>query len=417
MDRDNKKILFTILFTVFLDLLGFGILVPITPPLFIDPHAKFYLLKGESTMQHGYILLGLLLSAYSFTQFLFAPILGQLSDKFGRKKLLYCSLMGTAVSYIMFILGIWSKNIPLLFIARLLDGATGGNISIAQAVIADITPRHNRAKNFGLVGAALGLGLILGPYVGGKFADVRIFQGFDTSTPFLIATVLSIVNVISVMLFVPETNKHINNKIQVDLLGSTTNILQAFSLKDLKVRIQFLTNFLFQSGFAFFTTFFSVYLIHRFKFAEGDIGDFFAYIGFWVVFTQAVLTRFQRHIEEESLLRMSLIVGGLTIGLYFLATQPWQLFIISPLFAIFNGLNIANLNGLISKSVDESMQGKILGINSSVQALAQIIPAVLSGILAAQISPQSPIILSAVVIVISGILFNLLYKRMDLKSE
>jgi len=155
------KPLFVILSIVFLDLVGVGILIPIVPILLAGPRSPYYVLPAGYTIQQGYILLGWLVAIYSIFQFLAAPILGQLSDKYGRRKVLGVSLGGTCISYIVFAMGIITKNIPLLFLARAFDGITGGNIPVAQAVVTDITPLKKGRKTSGLLERRSGLGSLL----------------------------------------------------------------------------------------------------------------------------------------------------------------------------------------------------------------------------------------------------------------
>jgi len=147
---------------------------------------------------------GWLMSAFPLAQFLCTPILGQLADRYGRKKVLAFSIGGTAISYALFALGIYTKSIPLLFFARILDGISGGNISVAQAVIGDVSNAKNRAKNFGLVGVSIGIGFILGPFIGGKLSDPAVISWFDAATPFWFAAFLSIINHINLILLKVE---------------------------------------------------------------------------------------------------------------------------------------------------------------------------------------------------------------------
>lgn len=401
--------LFVIFFTVFVDLLGFGILLPVIPFLLADPQSEFYLLSSNMTVRDGYILLGYLAAAYPLAQFIASPILGQLSDTFGRKKILAISLSGTFLSYLLFALGIVLRNIPLLFAARILDGMTGGNISVAQAVIADTSDHHSRAKNFGLIGAAFGLGFILGPYLGGKLSDPSVVPWFNATTPFLFAAFLCLCNIFFIYYFLPETLRHKKETISVQWTESIRNIFKALSVSGR--RELYGSVFLYQSGIAFFTTFISVYLVKRFNLGQGSVGEFFAYAGLWIAFTQAMMTRFmQTHRQEAKILRISLLGTGICILLLFVPVKAWELVFIVPLFSIFIGLTQATSTALVSNSADQFSQGESLGINASMQALAQSVPPILSGYIAAAVQPATPIFVSAVVIILSGVVFWVWYR-------
>ncbi len=407
----KNRVLIVIFLTVFVDLLGFGILIPILPQLLANPASPFYLLPRGYSVKQGYIIFGFLTGIYPLMQFIATPILGQLSDRYGRKPLLAFSLAGTSLSYVVFAFGIITKNLPLLFIARGFDGITGGNISVAQAAIADSTAPADRARNFGLIGAAFGLGFIIGPYLGGRLADPATVSWFSASTPFWFAAILAAINTLSVIFFFPETLKQFRVS-AIHWAQSLINIGKAFNMKG--VRSLYVTSFLFQGGFTFFTTFFGVFLISRFHYTQGNIGDFFAFVGLWIAISQAVVTRtISRLWRESAILRVSLIATGIFIFDFFVPGTGAGLLWIVPPFAIFNGLSQANIPGLISQSVDATRQGEILGVSASVQALAQSIPPILSGFIAASITPESPILISAVVIVAAGIFFNIFYRKIQ----
>ena len=406
----NKKILFAVIFTIFIDMLGFGILIPVIPQLLANPTSPFYVLSGSITVAQGYILLGLLTAIFPFMQFIATPILGELSDRFGRKPVLAVSLFGTAISYVLFAIGILTKKLPLLFISRAFDGITGGNIAVAQAAIADVSTLENRTKNFGLMGAAFGMGFILGPYIGGKLSDPSSVSWFTAATPFWFAAILAFINTLSVVYLLPETLKVKTKEFSLHLGKSFKNIAKVFRLKEL--RPLFATNFLFQSGFTFFTTFFSVFLITKFNFTQNAIGNYFAYVGIWIAFSQAVVTRkVSARFTSQQILRFSLIGTGAFILLQFVPNAWWGLLIITPFFAIFNGLSTANLASLVSRSAGSEIQGQILGINASVQALAQTIPPIISGFLAAAIAARAPIVVSGVMIILAGVLFIFFFKN------
>ena len=403
-----------IFFTLLLNALGFGILIPIIPLLLADPKSQYFMLPHTFTLGQGYIIFGFLVAIYPLMQFLATPILGQLSDKFGRKKILAVSLAGTFIGYILFAIGILIKSIPLLFISRALDGITGGNISVAQAVVADVTTPQNRSRTFGLVGAAFGIGFIIGPFLGGILSESKLVSWFNAATPFWFAALLAFANVILIVICLAETFKLKKDK-KIIWGQSVKNIIKAFNIREL--RILFTTVFLFQSGFTFFTTFFSVFLITKFGFTQGNTGNFFAYLGVWLVITQGFLTRIiAKKFSEKKVLRITLISTGVFILAYLLPSVWWGLLIVTPFFAFANGLSQANITGLISNSAGPETQGEILGINASVAAMAQAIPAILTGFIAASLTPSSPSIVAAGVIILGGIIFIVAYRQPDIKK-
>lgn len=410
------KPLWIILFTIFIDLLGFGILVPVIPLLLADPSSGYYLLPKNYSLSQGYILVGFLTATFSFMQFLAAPILGQLSDRWGRKKIIAISLSGTTLSYFVFGIGIITKNIPLLFISRAFDGLTAGAIAAGQAAIADITPPEKRVKNYGLMSAALGLGFIMGPFLGGRFSDPNTVSWFDAATPFWFAGILSFLNVISIIFFFPETLKLVSEGTKVYLTRSISNTIKAFSL--IRFRAIFLTVFLYTGGFAIFVTLFNVFLIEKFSFNQRNIGDLFAYMGFWGIITQAIIVGYvAEYLKEHVVVKLGIIMSSVFVFAFYVpASWIWLLFI-TPLFSIFNGLTGTNITALLSKLATEKIQGRIMGIYASVQALAFAFPPVISGLIAAKINTGASILVSSAIVLVSGILFFILYKPIGLSKE
>src|SRR6476646_11143822 len=223
-----------ILFTILIDTLGIGILGPILPQLLGNPNSPHYLLSGRMSTQAGFVMFGVLVAVYPIMQFFATPILGQLSDRFGRKPVLALSLGGTALGYALFATGIVIKNIPLLFAARALDGITGGNLSVAQAAIADVTKPEDRTKNFGLIGAAFGVGFIVGPFLGGVRADRTVLSWFSASTPFWFAAMLAAANTTQVLVQFDETNRHIRH-FPMQFFRGIANIARAYAMPELKI--------------------------------------------------------------------------------------------------------------------------------------------------------------------------------------
>lgn len=414
----KKSPLFVIFLTIFINLLGMGILIPVLPNLLTNPsdNNPYYLLRGLNlTTEHGYWLYGLLLAIFPLGQFLVTPIMGQVSDRYGRKIVLLLSMVAMGASYLVFAWGILAKSLWILFVSRAVQGFASGNIAVAQAAIADITTPENRAKNFGLIGAAFGLGFIFGPALGGILSDAHLVPWFGVVTPFYFAAGLCLVDVAVVAFLLSETNPFTGEARRFQITQPFTNLFRAMKLPG-HVKALLGTNFFFQGGFSFYTAFISVYLFHHYHFTQGQVAMFFVYTGVWITLSQGLIVRLVvGRWAEAQILRASLFATGFWILLYLLPLMfplpPWYLYLISPLFAISSGVSQAASTGLLSRSVDSHVQGEILGINGSVAALAQAIPPVLSGYLAGRLSPEAPLFLAALVVLWSGLMFITFYRR------
>ncbi len=410
----KRKPIFSILLTVFIDMLGVGVLIPVIPMLFIASTSSEYILQVGTSAQTGYLLFGLLLSVYPLMQFIAAPILGQLSDKFGRKPILTISLFGTCLGYILFAIGIFTKNLPLIFASRALDGITGGNISVAQAAIADITEPKDRVKTFGLIGAVFGVGFIVGPFIGGVLSDPSVVSWFNSAIPFIFTAILSFINVVLVIFRFSETNNHKDASLKLNIFDSIKRIKRAFS--DKKLSPLFLTNFLYNTGIAFNMGFFGAFLIQKFDFTQANIGNYFAYVGVWIIITQAIVTRYvAKRISEENVLRWSFLGAGIVMILQTFM-PAWQvLLLVSPFFSIFMGLSNSNSVGLISKHSDKKTQGQVLGMNSSVQALSGIFPPFIGGLIAGVFGYYSPLLVAGFIVICAGLFFIFFaYRRLKI---
>jgi DHA1 family tetracycline resistance protein-like MFS transporter len=374
-----------------------------------NPNSPHYLLSGRMSVQSGFVMFGVLVAVYPMMQFFATPILGQLSDRYGRKPVLALSLAGTSLGYALFAVGIVIKNIPLLFLSRALDGITGGNLSVAQASIADVTKPEDRTKNFGLIGAAFGVGFIVGPFLGGVLADPSVLRWFTASTPFWFAAILAAANTMQVLLQFDETNKHIR-QVPVHFFKGVANIVRAYRMPEL--RTIFLTSFFFNMGFGFFIAFFGLFLINKFNFNEARIGNFFAWVGVCAIFTQIVTTRrVAARFTEPQVLRISLLGVSLVMFAYLAAPTPMWLFLIAPISSTFNGLSLANMGGLLSRSVAPQVQGEILGIGSSIAALANSLPPLIgAGSFEASFPPAGPVLAAGLTMLLAWSIFTILFR-------
>lgn len=395
--------------TVFIDLLGLGIVIPIFASLFFVPGAEFFMKTYEVWGMNisTSLVYGLLIASYPIAQFFGAPLLGDLSDKYGRKKMLTLSITGTLVGYLVIAWGIVTNTLWVMFLGRLIDGFTGGNISVAQSSISDLSTKKTRTKNFGLIGMAFGLGFVIGPYLGGKLADPTIVSWFSDSTPFLFAGILAGINLILIRFNLKETLKKVGNA-KINLLGGVSNLIKAITVPELRSIL--LVTMLFTFGFNFFTQFFQVYLIDKFHYTQSNIGDLFAYIGIWIAITQGVILRpLSKKISNVQFPRFSLLILGLSFFLLLIPDTTTGLLLVIPFVSIFNGLSQPNLLSIVSGLADETTQGEVLGINQSVRSIAQAIPPIIAGFIAS-ISVQLPIQVAGGVTLLAWIMYIILFR-------
>ncbi len=386
----QKKVLPILFGTLLLDMIGIGMLIPIIPILFTDPSSPSFVLHGYSEAGQ-YLMAGLITALFGLMQFIASPLLGELSDAYGRKKLLTLGVGVLAISQIIFGFGIEVGSLALLFVARTIAGLAGANFSIAQAAIADVSEPKDRAKNFGLIGSAFGVGFILGPVLGGWIAGLT----GDAASPFWLAGVLGIVNLLFITYFLPETRVvKAQERKAFSVFKGMHNI--AAAIRDVDARPVFLSSFLYMSGFSFVVSFMGVMLVNRFGLTEAGVGTFFGAVGIWIVITQVVILRILvKTYNEKQILRYSMLCLAAAMLAYPFAGSVAMLYVIMPFMAIPQGLSIANINSLVSKSVSADRQGATLGINSSLIDFAQGVIPLAAGLGSGILGLQAPFIAGA----------------------
>ncbi len=372
-----RRVLLPVFVTVFIDMMGGGIPIPIMPSLILTPETA--ILSPEVGPELRKIIFGFLTGAFFLAQFIGAPILGAISDRDGRRKVLMISLGGTVVGYLLFALGIYLKSLPILFISRVLAGFMGGNISVALSVISDVSTPENKTKNFGLIGAAFGLGFIFGPALGGMLSDSTIYSGFGLITPFLVSALFTSLNILLANRNIPETIR-VRSQRKVNLLTGIDNIRAAFYSPT--YRMIFGMVFCITFGFALFTQFFNVFLTEAFQMDRTNIGWLFSYVGIWSVIAQGALVRpLSKKFRPVQILSVSLFVLSLFLVLIILPQESWYMYLIIPFIASSQGMTQPNVNTIITNASAPEAQGQILGISQSVQSLAMAIPPMLAGFL------------------------------------
>lgn len=358
------KPILIIFLTVVIDLIGFGIVIPVLP-YYVDGD----LFKGTP------IDYGLIVASYSIMQFFFAPIFGAVSDRYGRRMILFVSLLGTALGFV--VVGL-ATALWMVYAGRILDGITGGNISTAQAYIADVTSRENRARGMGLIGAAFGIGFVLGPALGG------ILSTFGPHVPFLFAAGMALVNAVAVYFFLPESLDIAKARSQPREINRFAVIFH--SLKDISFRGITIIYFLITVGFTVMTTAFVLYTQERFGYDTHANGWLFLFIGALAVGLQGgIFARLAKRFGEPNLAVVGTIL--LTISLFAVPfVGPASGGLIGLLvgitfFSIGNSIASPALTSLASKNAPEHEQGKALGIMQSGASLARAIAPMAAGFL------------------------------------
>ncbi|MEZ4959386.1 MAG: MFS transporter [Saprospiraceae bacterium] len=402
----NPSPLIPIFITVFLDMLGIGIIIPVIPALFFAADSDFF--APEVTREFRSVTYGLLLASYPFMQFFGAPLLGSLSDRFGRKPLLTVSLFGTMLGYLLFAYAIYSGRLWLLFVSRMLPGFTGGNIAIVYSAIADVSDEKSRPKNFGLVGMSFGLGFILGPTLGGILADESVVPWFNAATPFLFTAGLTLLNILLVRTRFKETLQK-SRHTPLNPFQGFRNV--AGSFRSPRLRVIFSVVLLLSLGFAFFTQFFSVLLIEKFSYAEKDIGFLYAWIGVWLVFTQGfIVRRLSKVVAPATVLSFGILSLSIWIGAVLLPDKDVWFYFINPLIAMSQGVISPNLTTVVSMQAGPERQGEVLGINQSMLSLGQIVPPLLAGYLNT-ISGSLPMAAGAFLVFCGWVVFVFIFKK------
>jgi multidrug resistance protein len=350
----NKKAQLGIIFlTVFIDLIGFGIVIPILPL-----YAKHF---GASETVNG-----LLVGIYSAMQFIFSPVLGKISDRVGRRPVLLVSLMGTVIGFA--VMG-FARTLTWLFIARIVDGISGGNISTAQSYIADITSPEERSKAMGLIGAAFGMGFVLGPAIGG------ILSQHSISAPFLFASGLALVNAILVFIRLPESLSPEHRVKPEDRAPISEVFKHGWHLPALMASYFFAI-----AGFAMMTTNYALFTHERFGYDQAQNGYVFAFIGIIGALVQGGLLRqLLKRKSEKSLAILGVILLIIGMALLPLVAGLVALLAVTATIGIGNSFVTPTLNGLASRSAERTWQGRVIGLMQSAGSLARCLAPFLAG--------------------------------------
>jgi DHA1 family tetracycline resistance protein-like MFS transporter len=390
-----------IFITLLIDVIGWGIIIPVMPGLITH-------MENVDT-GHASSLNGWMLFAFSITQFLFAPLVGNLSDKYGRRPILLVSLFGFGLDYILMS---WAPSIEWLFVGRVISGVTGASFTTASAYIADISDEKNRAQNFGMIGAAFGLGFILGPIIGGLLGT------FGPRVPFIAAAGLCFLNWLWGYFILPESLSKDHRRSldwkRANPVGSLLHLRKYPDVSYLLVAmvLVYLASHAVQSNWSFYT-------IERFGWGEGMIGVSLGVVGLLVGVVQGGLTRvINPKLGNARSIYIGLSLYAIGMLLFGLATSGWMMLVFLVPYCL-GGIAGPALQATITSEVDVREQGELQGALTSLMSATSIVgPPMMTNLFAWAIRsgspiyiPGAPFYLASFLMLISAIIAYLSFRK------
>ncbi len=390
MDREdqstNRRALIFIFIVALLDLIGMTVLSPVAA----------YIVRQYSS---DALPVSMLTVLYAVAQFIAAPFLGKLSDRYGRRPILLISVFGSAVGYFLFGIGgaLW-----VLFLSRLIDGFTGGNISTASAYIADITPPEERAKNYGMLGAAFGLSFILGPALGGALGQIGL------TAPAFAAGTLSLATTVVGYLVLPESlpaSRRVTAPLawrDLNPFGSVFELLRRPAVGGMLIALC-IFNFVFSGR----NSILAVFAIDKFAAPPSELAILFVASGIVMVIVQGFLiARLTKRYGEQKLAVGGLVVQGIAdFGIAF-SSGFWQFFPLSILSSGSAGLIYPTMGALVANSVPLEEQGKVNGVSTALGSLMSIFGPVWAGTSYDRMAPSAPFWMGAVLFVLAALMLG-----------
>lgn len=379
MGRIMRSPLFLMALTIFIDFTGFGLVIPLLP--FWAQHL------GANPFE-----VGLILTIYALAQFLFTPVLGSLSDRYGRRPIILASL---AIEALAFALTALAPNLLFLLLARFIGGLGASNIGSAQAVVSDVTPPHERAKGMGAIGAAIGLGFVVGPALGGILAPL------GAALPFWVAMGVALLNALLVFFLLPETHKSHERTMRKAGPILLISGWQKAARYPVVVRLV-LINFLFTVAFSAMEAIFPLFAQANFHWGAAQNGYAFTYVGFIVVIMQGGLVgRLVKRFGERSLLIAGLALLALGLGLLAISSGLALLLIALGVLSIGDGAVTPTSSALLSFSTPGDAQGELLGLSQGAGGLARVLGPMAAGSLFLMGGASAPFISAALLALVA----------------
>lgn len=365
----------TVLLIAFVDHIGLGLVYPVFAALLFDPN--YPLTPEYASSAYRGALLGILISLTPLTQFFSSPILGMLSDYFGRRRTL---LYGTAIGclgYCLAAMGVWMHSLPLLLLYRICVGVSEGTVGVAQAMLADISTEENKGRRFAQFSASAGIGFMIGPFLGGKLADPSVASWCGYATPFILANAMCLVNWLLILCCFTETRQRCDTKV-FKLMRGLDNLRKVFLWP--KLHWLFLGSFAFFFGWSFFNEFIPVFLRERFAFTPSDVGNYYAYGGAcYAVSAGAGLNPLLKIFSSEKIVTNASLGCAVSMLIFLVIQDAQWIWWIMPPFMYLLALTFPTTAALVSSHASSDNQGEVLGVYQSIIGAAMGLSPLLLG--------------------------------------
>lgn len=391
-----------IFITLLIDVTGLGIIIPVMPKLIQE------LTGGTNSEAASYG--GWLISAYAIMQFLFAPIMGGLSDRYGRRPVLLASLFGFGIDYLFLA---FAPTLAWLFVGRIIAGVMGASFTTAGAYMADISTPEKRAQNFGMIGAAFGLGFIIGPVIGG------LLGGLGSRVPFIVAAILTLINWLYGYFILPESLSQENRRTfewkRANPIGTLKSLFRYPVITGLLVSLSFvyISSHAVQSNWAYYT-------IEKFKWTETMIGISLGVVGLVFAIVQGGLIRIIiPKLGQERSVYVGLALYAAGFILYAVATHSWMMYAFTIVYCM-GGIAGPALQGIMSGIVPANEQGELQGGFTSLMSLTSIFgPFLMNGLFSYFTGPAAPYYYPGAALVLGAVLtlLSAIFARRTLKKS
>lgn len=354
MQKAKNPLVF-IFITVLIDCIGIGIIFPVAASIVTEVS---HVSVNEATTYSGWMM-----ASYAIMQFFFSPVLGGLSDRFGRRPVLLLSLMGLGIDYLFLAT---ASTLPLLFLGRIIAGICGASFQTSFAYIADVSPPEKRAQNFGMIGAAFGLGFIIGPFIGGMFSE------FGTRAPFIAAAGLSLVNWLYGFFILPESLKPENRRaFDIKRANPFGAFVQLKKNKDIRMLIVVMF-FLYLAG-QIMPAIWPFYTKYLYSWTDREIGYSLTFVGVMIAIVQGGLIKWaQKKFGATGSVYVGIGFYMLGLGLFALASQSWMVYVFTLIYCL-GGIAPPSLQGIISGRIPANEQGELQGMNTALMSLSAIL--------------------------------------------